>query len=311
VNAAAPRGLGVPGAAAAYQCQLEVSYVGATTKIQYCDTSVNGTSGCDGCELWNRKRRVCYAGKIHPRLRHRPGYGSSFTEVGLLPGSVAAAARLSDRAGRPRPGKPWLDGLPRVIFVSDMGDALSRAVPFDYLKAEFIDVFGSPEGRRHVWLWLTRRPGRMAEFSAWLAARGVGWPANCCAGTSVTARRTLGRLDDLLRAGGPGAVRYVSVEPQWEALDLSPWLPRLDWVIQGGESGRGKASPFDLAWADDLRGQCQRFAVPYFLKQLGSNPLEAGARLALGDGHGGDWEEWPERLRVRQMPAAFGAALVS
>jgi protein gp37 len=284
------------------------------TEIQYCDTSVNGTSGCDGCELWNRREHVCYAGKIHPRLRHLEGYGKSFTEVGLLPGHIAAAARLSDLTGKPRPAgkdypaKPWLDGLPRLIFVSDMGDALSRAVPFDYLKAEFIDVFNSPAGRRHVWLWLTKQPRRMARFSAWLATQGVGWPDNCCAGTSVTRRRTLGRLDDLLHVGGPGTVRYVSVEPQREALDLSPWLLRLAWVIQGGESGgKRKARPFDLAWADDLRGQCLRFGVPYFLKQLGRNPVEAGARLALRDDHGGDWCEWPERLRVRRMSMAFQA----
>jgi protein gp37 len=277
------------------------------TKIQYCDTSTNGTSGCDGCELWNQRERVCYAGRIHPRLRHLEGYGKSFTEVGLLPGRIAAAARLSDLTGKARPAKPWLDGLPRVIFVSDMSDALSRAVSFEYLRTEFIDVFNSPAGRRHIWLWLTKRPRRMARFSAWLAAQGLDWPANCCAGTSVTRRRTLGRLDALLGVGGPGTVRYVSVEPQREALDLSPWLLRLAWVIQGGESGGRKANPFDLAWADDLRGQCRRFGVPYFCKQLGRNPVEAGTRLVLRDGHGGDWHEWPERLRVRQMPKAFQA----
>jgi protein gp37 len=281
------------------------------TKIEYCDSTTNGTSGCDGCELWDQRERVCYAGKTHPRLRHLEGYGKSFTEVELLPGHVAAAARLSDLTGKPRlagkdyPAKSWLDGLPRIIFVSDMSDALSRAVSFDYLKTEFIDIFDSPAGRRHVWLWLTKRPRRMARFSAWLAAQGIGWPANCCAGTSVTSRRTLGRLDALLDAADLGAVRYVSVEPQREALDLSPWLLRLAWVIQGGESGGRKARPFDLAWADDLRDQCRRFGVPYFLKQLGRNPVEAGARLVLQDGHGGDWREWPERLRVRQMLKAF------
>ena len=28
-------------------------------------------------------------------------------------------------------------------------------------------------------------------------------------------------------------------------------------------------------------------------------------RFYLVNGHGGDWEEWPEELRVRQMPDPF------
>ncbi|MFL6335150.1 MAG: DUF5131 family protein, partial [Pyrinomonadaceae bacterium] len=39
----------------------------------------------------------------------------------------------------------------------------------------------------------------------------------------------------------------------------------------GGESGP-HSRPFDLAWARSLRDQCREARVPYFLKQLGSNP---------------------------------------
>lgn len=54
-----------------------------------------------------------------------------------------------------------------------MGDALSQDVPFDYLKQEIVDVAVSDDGSRHVWLWLTKRPRLMAEFSDWLIAQGV------------------------------------------------------------------------------------------------------------------------------------------
>jgi len=30
-----------------------------------------------------------------------------------------------------------------------------------------------------------------------------------------------------------------------------------------------------------------------------------GEEIALRDGHGGDWSEWPEDLRVREVPEAF------
>jgi protein gp37 len=97
----------------------------------------------------------------------------------------------------------------------------------------------------------------------------------------------------------------VSVEPQWEPADLTAWLPKLDWVIQGGESGK-MAKHFDLAWADDLRAQCRIAKTAYFSKQLGAHVVDNGKRLELEDGHGGDWNEWPARLRVREVPTVRG-----
>jgi hypothetical protein len=102
---------------------------------------------------------------------------------------------------------------------------------------------------------------------------------------------------------------------------------RLDWVICGGESGPG-ARPFDLAWARSVRDQCAAANVAFFLKQLGSNPVLSVSdlhrwlaefpdtdrvlvdnhyRLKLADKKGGDMDEWPEDLRVRQFPEAVSA----
>jgi GAF domain-containing protein len=50
-----------------------------------------------------------------------------------------------------------------------------------------------------------------------------------------------------------------------------------DWVICGGESGPG-ARPFHLSWAESLLAQCRAVDVPFFMKQLGSNP--GGLRVA-------------------------------
>ena len=35
------------------------------TKIQWCDSTVNPTMGCDGCEIWGSQRKSCYAGTLH------------------------------------------------------------------------------------------------------------------------------------------------------------------------------------------------------------------------------------------------------
>jgi hypothetical protein len=51
-----------------------------------------------------------------------------------------------------------------------------------------------------------------------------------------------------------------------------------------------------------MRNSCEKAGVPYFLKQLGLNVVEQGRRIRFASRHGEDWSEWPERLRVRQMP---------
>ena len=162
------------------------------TDIQWCDSTVNPTMGCDGCELWNGDTRVCYAGALHGRFAGRKGWAPRFEEVTLFPGRIAEAARWSDLTGKPRHEKPWLDGYPRLIFVSDMSDALSSTVLFQYLRDEIIVNVTSDPGVRHIWLWLTKRPRRMAEFSCWLAQRGIDWPGNLWTGTSITTQATAG-----------------------------------------------------------------------------------------------------------------------
>lgn len=273
------------------------------TKIQWCDSTVNPTMGCDGCELWDRNRKSCYAGILHMRFGGATkGYAPSFEEVTLFPGRIAEATRWSDLRGRNRPDKPWLDGLPRLIFVSDMSDALSKVVTFDYLKDEVIANVTSEQGRRHHWLWLTKRPKRMAEFSAWLRDRGVEWPSNVWTGTSITSQKTASRIKHLVNVGDEETIHFLSVEPQVENIDLDGWLPKVDWLIHGGESGHG-ARTFDLRWATDLIERCRNHDVPYFLKQLGSQVVDGSMRLTFEDNHAGDWDEWPKSVRVRQLPS--------
>jgi len=279
-----------------------------STKIQWCDSTCNPTMGCGGCELWDHNTKKCYAGVLHVRFGGATkGYAPSFDEVTLFPGRMGKAAKWSDLRDRCRPEKPWLDGYPRLIFVSDMSDALSEVVDFDFLKSEVIDVVTSVAGQRHCWLWLTKRPSRMAKFSQWLLEAGIKWPENLWPGTSVTSQRTTSRVRHLLRVGDDRTIRFLSVEPQHEEIDLSKWLPHLQWVIQGGESGHD-AVGFDVGWARSLLRQCRKHSVAYFLKQLGAVVCEGNQRLMISDSHAGDWEEWPDDLRVRELPPLQVAA---
>ena len=283
----------------------------AWTGIQWCDGTVNPVMGCDGCELWNDEKKICYAGTLHQRFGgHTPGYAKSFEIVTNFPGRMAKAAGWSDMKGTKRegtekkPAKPWLDNLRRLIFVSDMGDALSGAVTFEYLYDEIFKNVTSKNGKRHVWLWLTKRPGRMLAFCKWVKeTHGQDWPENLWPGTSVTTQKSAERIDNLIQIGGEGTTRFLSVEPQWEHVSLNRWLRKgVGWVIQGGESGITNPTPFHLEWAYDLMEQCEDAEVPYFLKQLGSHVLFKGARETYEDGHAGEWDEWTDCLKKRQVP---------
>jgi len=91
-------------------------------------------------------------------------------------------------------------------------------------------------------------------------------------------------------------------------------LPAIDWIIAGGESGP-KARPCDVAWLRSTVEQCKAAGVPCFVKQLGANVTLStdeiermtGVRTLphrwdLRDRKGGDMAEWPEDLRVRELP---------
>lgn len=80
---------------------------------------------------------------------------------------------------------------------------------------------------------------------------------------------------------------------------------------------KSTACPCNVEWIRSIVGQCKAAGVACFVKQLGGNPIEddpekhdgarghsAGRRwnMDLRDRKGGDPSEWPEDLRVREMP---------
>ncbi|WP_085945268.1 hypothetical protein [Acaryochloris sp. CCMEE 5410] len=54
-----------------------------------------------------------------------------------------------------------------------------------------------------------------------------------------------------------------------------------------------------MDWIRSIRDQCKSAEVPVFIKQLGSNPVGVPK---FRSGKGGDAEEWPQDLRVREFP---------
>lgn len=292
--------------------------MGLYSKIQWCDSAANPTSGCDGCELWIRDQNVlvCYSGRITERAGgSNPGLSPVFEMVIPRAGRMKVAARWSALIGKrrhdPEHFKPWLDGLPRLIFLSDMGDALSKGITFEFIEDEIFESVISQAGQQHVWLWLTKQPKKMAFFSNWLLRRGRQWPNNLWAGTSVTSQATVGRVADILRVGDGSTKHFVSLEPQYGVVEIGNQLPRLDWLIHGGQSAhelkeRAATPAFNLEWVRALKGACAGAGVPYFLKQLGAHVVDGEQRVLLKDAsHGAEQGQWPDEFRdpaFREMP---------
>ncbi len=199
-----------------------------------------------------------------------------------------------------------------------------------YLDAEFLTkrifsamMAATPDAG--VWSWGGYR--EMFEH-VW---RGV---------TAEDQQRADERIPHLLRT--PAEKRFVSVEPMLGRVNLNrievgppgsggicyldvlngrgcsiggTWdYGKLDWVIVGGESGTAARS-MDLSWVRDLRDQCKAAGVACFVKQMGAKPYisylnpnvtswddELIDQIKLRDRKGGDMEEWPEDLRVREVP---------
>jgi len=247
-----------------------------------------------------RRECKCYAGLLGTKRAGNPGNVEAFESPKLFPGRMAAAAKWGAPTAKETAAKPWLAGLPRLVFISDMGDALSKCVSFEYLEREIIENVSSAKGRRHIWLWLTKRPGRMAEFGQWLASRGASWPDNLMAMTTVTAQSKASRIAELRKV--PSKFKGLSIEPLFEPVTLD--LTGIDWVICGGGSDV-LAEPFHVEWALDIHAQCKASGAAFFLKQLGKNPYYNGRRIELEDQHGGDWREWLAEWRVREFPQKF------
>ena len=174
------------------------------------------------------------------------------------------------------------------------------------------------------WLLLTKRPenvrrmlpiktGRRDAIKDGRANIEAWRRENVWLGSSIACRDDLKNLSELRKCKDLAAKIFVSAEPLIEDLGNVDWSG-IDWVIVGGESGRN-ARPCDIAWIRSIVRQCREAEVPVFVKQLGAAAFEWAeiddrprpeARdknfLGLRDPKGGDPAEWPEDVRVREVP---------
>jgi protein gp37 len=68
------------------------------------------------------------------------------------------------------------------------------------------------------------------------------------------------------------AMWYTSGVDTYNHTQIGSWNSAIHQVILGPENGPGKR-PFDPAWADSVRGQCEAAGVPFYRKDTGEGTL--------------------------------------
>ena len=255
------------------------------SNIEWTDKTWNPISGCtkisEGC-------KNCYAEKMANRLKAMgiKGYENGFAVT-------LHRAKLDEPLNRKKP---------TMYFVCSMADIFHDEVPFEFVDRIIETVEYSPQ---HTFQILTKRPERMKQyFEDRLLKSKINWvlkngmPKNLWLGvTAENQEQADKRIPILLDT--PAAVRFVSIEPMLEKINLQ-WIKssarwekliinvlkgevshvtndnghyktqskKIDWIIVGGETG-AKARPLQYEWVKAIQEQCKASNVPFFFKKWG------------------------------------------
>lgn len=259
--------------------------MGETTKIGWTDHTFNPWVGCtkvspacDNCyaEGWAKRAGRDVWGHGKPRQR---------TKTWDQPEKWNAAAAA--------------EGERRRVFCASLADVFDTEVRTEWRADLMVLIEKTPN---LDWLLLTKRPKVMAEFFDRHPP-----PDNVWAGTTVESQKMAAlRIPQLLKV--PARIRFLSVEPMLEAIDLwkVPGAVRccgtntcatvaephelcevysdIDWIICGGESGPNHR-PIDPDWVRDLHAQTVGMQARFFFKQWGGRTPDAGGKLLDGREH--------------------------
>lgn len=267
--------------------------MGKVTEISWTDHTFNPWIGCTkvspGC-------KNCYAANLNTRWGHDnwgPGKPRRRTSLAYWNEPIKWAKSAHARAVREK------------VFTASLADIFDSEAPIDARR----DLWQLIDQTCYAldWQIVTKRPERIKEVMKEdglpddFFLRMHCWLLTC----TENQEQANARIPHILQI--PSAIRGISAEPLLGPIDLreahmhKKLLPRIDWVIVGGESGPG-ARPFHAGWAESIVEQCAEVKVACFVKQLGAHVIQGGERRIKRDKKGGDMHEWPHEIRVRQFP---------
>jgi protein gp37 len=301
--------------------------MGASTKIQWTDSTWNPLIAYDKeqrqrgwfCVPVSDGCKNCYASTMNANKRPM-GNGIEF--------KAQNANKVDLELHLPTIEKMAKSGKEERVFVCSMTDLFYEGYTHSQILIIFAVMSLCPKKTFQV---LTKRSERMMEmvgspfFQKEVRAKALQimpnllvkhrlpssqWPLpNVWLGVTAENQKAADERIPLLTQT-PAVVRFVSYEPALEYVDFGD-MKGLDWIIVGGESG-DQARPFNVGWATAIIDACEKTGVAVFVKQMGQNPefmCSTAWTGLMSDKHGGDWDEWPSELRVRQFPLDFSDVL--
>jgi protein gp37 len=228
----------------------------AKSKIEWTDTTWNPIRGCTkispGC-------KHCYASAFAERFRGVPGhpYELGF-DLRTVPGKLLEPLTWSSAS---------------MVFVNSMSDLFHPDIP-DSFVIQIAEVM--MKANWHTYQVLTKRADRLQQMLSGplkfaTVSPHIWW------GVSVeNVKHGKPRIDRLRST--QASMKFLSIEPLLEDLGQVD-LTGIDWVIVGGESGRG-ARPLEEEWVLNLLRTCREHRVPFFFKQWGGvNKKKNGREL--------------------------------
>lgn len=200
---------------------------------------------------------------------------------------------------------------PKVIFTCSWSDWFIDEAD-EWRNEAWKVIKDTPQ---HTYQILTKRIDRAKDFlpSDW----GDGYD-NVVLGASIENNKVINRIWHLCNT--PAKTRFLSVEPLLTKVYLSfdafmqydyesePKFDKrisdlIDWVIVGGESGNDNGEyryrECQLDWIEFIVAQCKEHSIPVFVKQLGTYLAK---ELKMSDRHGGNIDEFPKHLQIREFP---------
>lgn len=284
--------------------------MGDTTKIAWCDHTLNFWIGCHEVVLHSNGVRVpsecdnCYARDL---ARNRMGFNGTTKPV--VWGPSRSTPRHRTAVATWNRAYAWdryaAQHGRELVFEESLSDLFEFHPDLNKMRHEVWELVERCPNLDH--LMLTKRIQNVKRMvpQSWLQ----NWPGNVWIGTSAGTQEAFDlRLPYLADIDAP--VRFLSVEPLLGPVDITRGGIKayaLDWVITGGESGPGRRA-WNPDWARAIRDQCLDRSIAYFHKQGGA--LKPGLDPELD---GRTWHQFPDTdlFPVGGVRAMAGAEMIA
>ncbi len=291
----------------------------SSSDIQWTNRTWNPLTGCDkysaGCGS-------CYALRMSWRLMHIPSMAEKY--AGTVYKTKGGKLNWTGKINMHYPSLdlPLREKKPAMWFINSMSDLFHKDVPIQFIAEVFAICYLCPH---HTFQILTKRSERLHVLNSkeflielhhainrlhdkhikpleqelyFFDEIKAEYPLkNVWLGVSVEDQDNVFRIKDLQET--TAHVRFISAEPLLSKVDLDGKLSAIHQVICGGESGGKGVTTCELSWIEGIVSSCKQQQVPVFVKQMGTKLAKA---MGMKDNHGGDIEEFPEHLKIRQFP---------